>query len=112
MIKFVTIIGARPQFIKAAALSRAIATHFPDQVKEVIIHTGQHYDANMSQVFFDEMKIPRPDHMLDVGSASHGKQTGAMIAGIEEIIITLLMRHQHVDVRTVVRAWRYHQQDQ
>lgn len=87
MIKFVTIIGARPQFIKAAAISRAIFDLYRDRVKEVIVHTGQHYDANMSQVFFDEMKIPRPDHMLEVGSGDHGAQTGAMIAAIETILL-------------------------
>lgn len=87
MIKFVTIIGARPQFIKAAAISRAIQNLFPDQVKEIIVHTGQHYDPNMSQVFFDEMQIPRPDHMLEVGSGDHGQQTAAMIAGIEQILL-------------------------
>jgi UDP-GlcNAc3NAcA epimerase len=87
MIKFVTVIGARPQFIKAAALSRAIASKYPEAVQEVIVHTGQHYDDNMSQVFFDEMKIPRPDYMLDVGSGAHGAQTAAMIEGIEEILL-------------------------
>lgn len=87
MIKFVTIIGARPQFIKAAAISRAIHNLFPEQVKEVIVHTGQHYDTNMSQVFFDEMGIPRPDYMMETGSGDHGKQTGAMIAGLEEILL-------------------------
>lgn len=87
MTKFVTVIGARPQFIKAAAISRAIADRFPDSVREVIIHTGQHYDDNMSQVFFDEMRIPRPDYMLDVGSGTHGVQTANMIEGIEEILV-------------------------
>lgn len=87
MIKFVTIIGARPQFIKAAAISRAISNLFPEKVREVIVHTGQHYDANMSQVFFDEMGIPRPDYMMEVGSGDHGKQTGAMISGLEEILL-------------------------
>jgi UDP-GlcNAc3NAcA epimerase len=86
-MKFVTIIGARPQFIKAAAISRAIRDLYPNQVREVIVHTGQHYDDNMSQVFFDEMRIPRPDHMLEVGSGDHGQQTGAMIAGIEAILL-------------------------
>ncbi|MEM0998504.1 MAG: UDP-N-acetylglucosamine 2-epimerase (non-hydrolyzing) [Bacteroidota bacterium] len=85
-MKFVTIIGARPQFIKAAAISRAIQHLFPGEVQEVIVHTGQHYDANMSQVFFDEMKIPRPDHMLDVGSAAHGRQTAMMIDKIEQVL--------------------------
>ncbi|MCE3226085.1 MAG: UDP-N-acetylglucosamine 2-epimerase (non-hydrolyzing) [Bacteroidetes bacterium] len=87
MIKIVTIIGARPQIIKAAALSRAIKNKFSDRIKEVIVHTGQHYDANMSQVFFDELNIPKPDYNLNVGSGSHGKQTAAMITGIEDILI-------------------------
>lgn len=87
MIKIVTIIGARPQIIKAAALSRAIKTHFASQIKEIIVHTGQHYDENMSQVFFDELGIPAPDYNLNVGSGSHGKQTATMITGIEEILI-------------------------
>lgn len=87
MIKIVTIIGARPQIIKAAALSRAIKNKFSTQIKEIIVHTGQHYDANMSQVFFDELNIPKPDYNLNVGSGSHGKQTAAMISGIEEILI-------------------------
>ncbi len=87
MLKIVTIIGARPQIIKAAALSRAIKNHFSGEIKEVIVHTGQHYDENMSQVFFDELGIPAPDYNLNVGSGSHGKQTGAMIAGIEEILL-------------------------
>lgn len=87
MIKIVTIIGARPQIIKAAALSRAISQHFKDKVQEIIVHTGQHYDANMSQVFFDELNIPKPDYNLNVGSGSHGKQTAAMITGIEEILL-------------------------
>ncbi|MGZ4043808.1 MAG: non-hydrolyzing UDP-N-acetylglucosamine 2-epimerase [Bacteroidia bacterium] len=87
MIKIVTIIGARPQIIKAAALSRAIKNKFSDKIKEIIVHTGQHYDANMSQVFFDELNIPQPDYNLNVGSGSHGKQTAAMIIGIEEILL-------------------------
>lgn len=87
MIKIVTVIGARPQIIKAAAISRAIQTHFSNHISEIIIHTGQHYDENMSQVFFEEMHIPPPDYNLSVGSGSHGKQTAEMIKGIEEIII-------------------------
>lgn len=86
-MKIVTIIGARPQIIKAAALSRAIKGHFEGRIQEVIVHTGQHYDENMSQVFFDELGIPRPDHNLHVGSASHGVQTAKMIEGIEQILI-------------------------
>ena len=87
MIKIVTIIGARPQIIKAAALSRAIKNKFSDKIKEVIVHTGQHYDANMSDVFFEELGIPKPNYNLNVGSGSHGKQTGTMISGIEEILV-------------------------
>ena len=86
-MKLVTIIGARPQIIKAAALSRAIRNHYADQIQEVIVHTGQHYDDNMSQVFFDELQIPRPDYNLHVGSASHGVQTARMTEGIEELLI-------------------------
>ena len=86
-MKLVTIIGARPQIIKAAALSRAIRNHYKDQIQEIIVHTGQHYDDNMSQVFFDELQIPRPDYNLHVGSASHGVQTARMTEGIEDILI-------------------------
>lgn len=86
MIKLLTVIGARPQIIKAAAISRAIKNHFEDQIEEKILHTGQHYDANMSQVFFDELGIPQPDYNLGVGSGSHGVQTAKMIAGIEEVL--------------------------
>ena len=86
-MKLVTIIGARPQIIKAAALSRAIKTHFSGKIQEVIVHTGQHYDDNMSQVFFDELGIPHPDYNLHVGSASHGVQTARMTEGIEELLI-------------------------
>lgn len=86
-MKIVTVIGARPQIIKAAALSRAIKNNFSDKIKEIIVHTGQHYDANMSQVFFDELGIPQPDYNLNVGSASHGVQTARMIEGIEKILL-------------------------
>ncbi len=86
MLKIVTVIGARPQIIKAAALSRAISTGFKDKINEIIVHTGQHYDANMSQVFIDELGIPAPDYNLGVGSGSHGRQTAVMIEGIEKIL--------------------------
>lgn len=86
-MKIITIIGARPQIIKAAALSRAIQQHFAGKIQEIIVHTGQHYDENMSQVFFDELQIPRPDYNLHVGSASHGIQTAKMIEGIEGILL-------------------------
>jgi UDP-GlcNAc3NAcA epimerase len=87
MKKIVTIIGARPQIIKSAALSRAIKNHFSESITEIIVHTGQHYDENMSQVFFDELGIPAPNYNLNVGSGSHGKQTAIMISGIEEILL-------------------------
>jgi UDP-GlcNAc3NAcA epimerase len=87
MIKLLTIIGARPQIIKSPALSRSIKNKFADKIQEVIVHTGQHYDDNMSQVFFDELDIPYPNYNLNAGSGSHGKQTAAMIDGIEEILL-------------------------
>lgn len=87
MIKILTIIGARPQFIKAAALSRTIKNKFSDKIAEVIVHTGQHYDDNMSRIFFDEMHIPKENYNLSTGSSSHGKQTAAMITGIEDLLI-------------------------
>jgi len=84
-MKIITIIGARPQFIKAAPVSRAIAEH--NNLTEVIIHTGQHFDANMSDVFFKELNIPKPDYNLGISSASHGAMTGRMLEKIEEILI-------------------------
>ncbi len=86
-MKIITIIGARPQIIKAAALSRAIANHFSNKINELIVHTGQHYDQNMSEVFFDELRIPKPSINLNIGSGSHGKQTALMIEQLEAILI-------------------------
>ena len=87
----VTIVGARPQFIKAATLSRAIAAWNAagrrPVLRERLVHTGQHYDENMSQVFFDELGIPEPIVNLEVGSGPHGQQTGRMIEGIEQVLI-------------------------
>ncbi|PWS54341.1 non-hydrolyzing UDP-N-acetylglucosamine 2-epimerase [Pseudoalteromonas sp. meg-B1] len=85
-MKIVTILGARPQFIKAGSVSREF-TKF-DKFKEVIVHTGQHYDTNMSDVFFDEMKIPKPDYFLGIGGKSHGAMTGQMIEKIEEVLLS------------------------
>lgn len=92
MIKLLTIIGARPQIIKAAAISRAVREKFAGQVEEHILHTGQHYDANMSEVFFRELGIPEPDYNLHVGSGSHGVQTARIIEGIEAVLT-----EQHYD---------------
>lgn len=96
MLKILTIIGARPQIIKAAALSRAIRSGFSGQIAEKILHTGQHYDSNMSQVFFDELGIPQPDYNLHVGSGSHGEQIAKMMAGIEKVLQT-----EHFDALVV-----------
>ncbi len=87
MIKLLTIVGARPQIIKAAALSRAIRNKFADRIREVIVHTGQHYDDNLSGVFFEELQMPKPDYNLKIGSGSHGVQTAKMIIGIENVIV-------------------------
>jgi len=84
-MKILTTLGARPQFIKAGTVSREIQKH--DSIQEIIVHTGQHYDVNMSDIFFDEMKIPKPDYFLDVGGKSHGAMTGQMIEKIEEIAL-------------------------
>ena len=85
MKKIITVIGARPQIIKAAAISRAIKNNFSDKILEVIVHTGQHYDENMSQIFFEELEIPIPNFNLNVGSGSHGEQTAKMLEGLENI---------------------------
>jgi UDP-GlcNAc3NAcA epimerase len=85
--KIITIVGARPQFIKAAAISRAIKKHFQDKIREVIVHTGQHYDENMSQVFFRELEIPEPDYNLEVGSGSHAYQTGQIMRKAEDVLL-------------------------
>jgi UDP-GlcNAc3NAcA epimerase len=84
IVKFATIVGARPQFIKAAPVSRALAD---TGVEELLIHTGQHYDNNMSDVFFSEMGIPLPAYTLGVGSGTHGMQTGRMLSRIEEVLM-------------------------
>jgi UDP-GlcNAc3NAcA epimerase len=86
-IKLINIVGARPQIIKASAISRAIRKHFSEQITEIIVHTGQHYDKEMSDIFFDELEIHKPHYNLGVGSAGHGRQTSLMITGIEEVLI-------------------------
>jgi UDP-GlcNAc3NAcA epimerase len=87
-LKILNIVGARPQIIKASAISRAIAGEFRDAIDEIVIHTGQHYDRELSEVFFDELEIRMPDHNLQVGSARHGRQTGMIMERIEDVIIS------------------------
>lgn len=86
MKRILTIVGARPQIIKAAAISRAIKNHYADEIEEFIIHTGQHYDENMSAIFFDELGIPKPHTNLQVGSSSHAEQTAQIMTGVEKLI--------------------------
>lgn len=85
--KVVTIVGARPQFIKASAISRAIRDYWPDTVSEVLVHTGQHYDHNMSKVFFDELNIPEPKYNLNISGCAHGAMTGRMLEAIEQVLL-------------------------
>ena len=84
-MKIVTILGARPQFIKAGTVSREISRH--TEIKEIIVHTGQHFDKNMSDVFFEEMKIPKPDYNLNINGLGHGAMTGQMLEKIEEVLL-------------------------
>lgn len=86
-VKIFTVVGARPQFIKAATLSRALRAYNKDLITEVIVHTGQHYDANMSEVFFTELDIPEPNYNLCVGGGTHGQNTGRMLEKIEELLV-------------------------
>lgn len=85
MLKILTVLGARPQFVKAAAFSRALK-NYPN-IEEIIVHTGQHYDQNMSEIFFEEMGIPKPKHHLKTGGMSHGAMTGQQLEQIEKILI-------------------------
>ena len=84
-MKIVTVIGARPQFIKAAIFSKELKKK--DNVKEVLIHTGQHFNSNMSQIFFDELDIPIPDYNLGINSLSQGAMTGRQIEQIEKVLM-------------------------
>jgi UDP-GlcNAc3NAcA epimerase len=86
-MKILTVVGARPQFIKAAAVSRVIRNNHADQIREVIVHTGQHHDENMSQVFFDQLDIPRPDFNLEIAGGGHGRMTGRMLEAIEQVLL-------------------------
>jgi len=86
-IKLLNIVGARPQIIKSSAISRAIRKYFSKDITEILVHTGQHYDKELSEVFFDELEIHKPDYNLGVGSAGHGRQTSMMITGVEEVLL-------------------------
>jgi len=88
-MKIVTVVGARPQFVKAATLSAAVVSRQKQgtAVEEVMVHTGQHYDPNMSQIFFDQLEVPRPKYNLAVGSGSHGAMTGRMLGAVEQILL-------------------------
>ena len=84
-MKIVTVVGARPQFIKASMVSKAITK--AKSIREVLVHTGQHFDANMSDIFFHELNLSKPDYSLGIGGGSHGQNTGRMIEGIEQVLM-------------------------
>ncbi|HYW56862.1 MAG TPA: UDP-N-acetylglucosamine 2-epimerase (non-hydrolyzing) [Polaromonas sp.] len=86
-IKVVTIVGARPQFIKAAAVSRVVRDDYAGKIDEIIVHTGQHYDANMSGVFFEELDIPKPGYNLEISGGQHGAMTGRMLEAVEKVLL-------------------------
>lgn len=85
MKKLITIVGARPQFIKASIVSKALVEESPG-IKEIIVDTGQHYDASMNRIFFEELKIPTPGYSLGIGSGGHGEQTGKILIEFEKLI--------------------------
>lgn len=86
-MKIVTVIGARPQFIKAAAVSRVISSDHVGGIEEILVHTGQHYDDNMSKVFFEELDIPEPKYNLEISGGSHGAMTGRMLEAVEKVLL-------------------------
>src|SRR6056297_2472720 len=86
-MRIVTIVGARPQFIKAAVIRRTIQESYASEIEEYIVHTGQHYDRNMSHIFFDQMRIPEPDINLEIGGGGHGQMTGRMLEAIEKVLL-------------------------
>ncbi len=87
MIKLINLIGARPQIIKAAAISRAIKNSFSDTIQDIVVHTGQHYDKNMSGHFFEQLDIPQPKHNLQCGSATHARQTAMIMERMEDVLL-------------------------
>ena len=86
MIKILTIVGARPQFVKSSVLSRTIKENYSNSIQEMVVHTGQHYDAEMSEVFFSELGINKPDITLTTGSGSHAEQTGKIMLRFESVL--------------------------
>ena len=86
-MKIVTVVGARPQFIKAAAVSRVIRDDYLGKIEEVLVHTGQHYDENMSKVFFEELNIPQPKYNLEISGGQHGAMTGRMLEAVENVLL-------------------------
>jgi len=86
-MKIVTVVGARPQFIKAAAISRVIRDDYAGKIEEVLVHTGQHYDENMSKVFFEELDIPQPRYNLEISGGQHGAMTGRMLEAVENVLL-------------------------
>ena len=86
MTKILTVVGARPQLVKAAAVSRALAGYAA--LRECLVHTGQHFDQKMSELFFEELDIPEPKYNLGVSGLSHGAMTGRMLEGLEEVFST------------------------
>ena len=86
-LKIITIIGARPQFIKASAISRVINKNYSSEINELIVHTGQHHDTNMSEAFFTDLGIPEPKYNLEISGGSHGAMTGAMLAAVENVLV-------------------------
>jgi UDP-GlcNAc3NAcA epimerase len=86
-MKLLTVVGARPQFIKAAAVSRVIRDDFSADIDEILVHTGQHFDENMSRVFFDELDIPQPRYNLEISGGQHGAMTGRMLEAIEAVLL-------------------------